>query len=223
MKFYRIVVFCVVGFLIISCSKEEDETTWNPEFSIAIGHTSLQMNADSGFDTLLLQINALTGLPFWTEEIDIPLSYTMPFDMGEISDFSDEIISTMFRLNTYNGFPNVALAQVYFLDATNTIVDSLFSAGPLTMNQGVVNGETVNSTHTQTDIIFDQSKIEELTTVRNILIEGEISNITLDTTLVDYYPNYSLGIQLGLQAELSMSISNQISNTSDQYLKLIKY
>jgi len=211
MKLNRIVVFIIISILVFSCTKEEPDegSNWNPNFSIAIGYTSLQMNADSGFDTLLLQINALTGLPYWTEEIDIPLSYTMPFDMGQISNFSEEIISIMFRLNTYNGFPNEALGQVYFLDASNSIVDSLFSTGPLTMNRGTVNGETINSAHTQTDIIFDQSKIEELTTVRNILIQGEVRNIELDTTLVNYYPNYSLDLQLGLQAELSMSISSK--------------
>jgi len=217
MKHFRIVVVFLISVLFFSCAKqEEDESNWNPEFSLAIGYTSLQMNADSGFDTLLLQLNSLTRLPYWTEEIDIPLSYTMPFDMGQISDFSDEIISIMFRLNTYNGFPNMALGQIYFLDGTNAIVDSLFSTGPLTLNPGTVSGETVNSTHTQTDIIFNQSKIEELTSVRNILIQGEISNVSLDTTLVEYYPNYMLGIQLGFQTELSMSISEDFSNQNDQ-------
>jgi len=218
MKLYRIVVFIITSILVFSCTKEEPEegSNWNPNFSIAIGYTSLQMNADSGFDTLLLQINALTGLPYWTEEIDIPLSYIMPFDMGQISDFSKEIISIMFRLNTYNGFPNEALGQVYFIDGSNNIVDSLFSTGPLTMNIGTVNGETINSAHTQTDIIFNQSKIEELTTVRDILVQGEISNVSLDTSLVDFYPNYTLGIQLGLQAELSMSISEEFTNQDNQ-------
>jgi hypothetical protein len=215
---YLLLLILFLSFLLHSCIKEEpeEESKWNPNFSIAIGYTSLGMNADSGFDTLLLQINALTGLPYWTEEIDIPLSYTMPFDMGQISDFSEEIISIMFRLNTYNGFPNEALGQVYFLDMSNIIVDSLFSTGPLTLNRGIVNGETVNYTHNQTDIIFDQSKIEELTTVRNILVQGKVSNVELNTTLVDFYPNYTLGIQLGLQAELSMSISEEFSNQDNQ-------
>jgi len=216
--FKQIAVFFLASILILSCSKEEseEESNWNPEFSIAIGSTSLGMNADSGFDTLLLHLNALTGLPYWIEEIYVPMSYTMPFDMGQVTEFSDEIISLMFRLNTYNGFPNEAFAQVYFRDMNNHIVDSLFSTGALTMKSGTVNGESINSTHTQTDIVFDQSKIDALTTVRNVLVKGEISNILLDTTLVEFYPNYTLDIQLGLQVELNMSISNQFSNTNDQ-------
>jgi hypothetical protein len=216
MRIFRFLFFLLSVLIVFSCIKEEsdEESNWNPDFSIAIGYTSLGMNDDSGFDTLLLLVNSVTGLPYWTEEVDIPLEYTMPFDMGQISDFSEEIISIMFRLNTYNGFPNETFGQVYFLDISNNIVDSLFSTGPFTLKPGTVNGETVNSTHTQTDIIFDQSKIEDLTAVRNILIKGEISNVSLDTTLVDFYPNYTLGIQLGLQAELSMSISNKSSTNS---------
>ncbi len=220
MKYYRTGIFFLLSILIFSCTKDEpdEESTWNPDFSIAIGYTSLGMNENSGFDSALLLINAVSGLPYWTEEIDIPLSYTMPFDMGQLSDFSEEIVSIMFRLNTYNGFPNPAGGQVYFLDISNNIVDSLFSSAPLTMESGTVNGngETINSTHNQTDIVFDQNKIDELITIRNILIKGEISNVSLDTTLIDSYPNYTLGIQLGIQAELSMSISEEFPNQNNQ-------
>jgi hypothetical protein len=220
MRIFHFSFFIFIILLLFSCLKEDtDEVSdWNPNFSIAVGHSSLSMNEESGFDTELLLINPTTGLPYWTEEIDIPLSYTMPFDMGQLSDFSEEIVSFMFRINLYNGFPNVSRVQVYFIDITENIIDSLFSSGHLTMQPGTVigNGETINPTHSQTDVIFDQSKIDELITVRSILVEGEISNVSLDTTLIDFYPNYSLGIQLGLQAELSMNISEEFLNQNNQ-------
>lgn len=213
MKFYRIGFLFLISILFFSCTKEEpeEESKWNPNFSLAIGYTSLGMNYDSGFDTLLLILNPITGLPYWTEEVDIPLSYTMPFDMGQLNDFSEEIVSVMFRLNSYNGFPNPASGQVYLLDAFNIIVDSVFSTDPLTMESGIINGngETINSTHNQTDVYFDESKIDKLISVRSILVNAEISNVTLDTSLVDYYPEYTLDIQLGLQVELRMSISSK--------------
>ena len=61
-----------------------------------------------------------------------------------------------------------------------------------------------------------QERINELDAVQNILIVGSINNLNLDTTLIDYYPNYNLDLQLGVQVELNMSISNQPSNTNDQ-------
>ena len=64
------------------------------------------------------------------------------------------------------------------------------------------------------DIVFDQDKINDLANVRHILIEGAILNLSLDSTLIDYYPDYSLELQLGVQAELNMSISDQTSNNN---------
>ena len=142
----------------------------------------------------------------------------MPFDMQQLSEFSEEIASIMFRVNTYNGFPNTVDGQVYFLDISNNIVDSLFSDEPLRLESGTVNGtgEAINSSHNQTDIIFDQDKIDELSLVRNILIEGAIRNVALDTTLINYYPGYKFDLQLGVRVKLKMSLSDRPSNTNDQ-------
>lgn len=197
---------------------DNPDSDWNPNFSMALGHTSLGMNEESGFDTLLLLINSNTGYPYWVEEIDVPMEYTMPFDMEELGEFSEEIISVMFRINTYNGFPADAKAQVYFLDINNQIVDSLFNNEPLTIEPGKVvgDGELVEKKHQQSDIVFNQDKIDDLITVRNILIQGGIKNLSLDSTLIDYYPLYTLDIQMGLQVELNLSISGQLTQNNDQ-------
>lgn len=224
MKSTFILIVISVILIFASCLDDvpEDfnnpESDWNPSFSMALGYTSLGMNENSGFDTLLLLVNSTTGYPFWVEEIDVPLEYTMPFDMQELGEFSEEIISVMFRINTYNGFPANAQAQVYFLDINNQVVDSLFSDEPLTIEPGTVegNGETVNKKHHQSNIIFDADKIDDLVTVRNIFIQGGIQNLSLDSTLIDYYPLYTLDIQMGLQVELNMSISDELSNINFQ-------
>jgi hypothetical protein len=214
MKFSWLLLVLAIITLLFSCIQDapgdfnNPESTWNPSFSFPVGYTSLQMNEDNGFDTLLFLINDVTGFPYWVDEIDIPMSYTMPFDMQEINNFSDQIISIMFRLNTYNGFPADAQGQVYFLDYSYQIVDSMFVNGSLTMEAGALtgDGQTVNPTHDRNDVIFDQNKIEDLANVRHVLIEGAILNIALDSTLIDYYRDYSIELQLGVQAELNMSL-----------------
>ena len=216
MKYSYLLIVISIIILALSCLDDvpEDfdnpESTWNPGFSIAIGHTSLGMNEGSGFDTLLLLIDAITGFPFWIEEVDVPLIYTMPFDMEELGEFSEEIISVMFRLNFYNGFPANAKAQIYFLDINNQLIDSLFSNEPLLIKPGTIdgNGKIVEKYYYQSDVILSQDKIDNLSTVRNLLINGGIQNLALDTNLIEYYPSYSLDIQMGLQVELNMSISS---------------
>lgn len=224
MKYYWFLIIISIMVLSFSCIKDapsdfdNPDSTWNPSFSFPVGYASMGMNEDSGFDTLLLLIDSLTGYPFWVDEIDIPLSYTMSFDMQELNDFSEQIISIMFRLNTYNGFPAVATGQVYFLDINSLIVDSMFFDGPLVMNPGapIGDGETINPAYNQSDVIFGQDEINDLASVKYILIEGAISTQNLDTTLIDYYPAYTLDLQLGAQVELNMSLSDQFLNVDNQ-------
>ena len=213
MKYFRWLIFVAVILLTFSCLKDapsdfdNPESTWNPSFSFPIGYTSLQMNEESGFDMTLLNDLDNSGFPDWVDEIDIPMSYTMPFDMQEIDNSSEEIVSIMFRINTYNGFPTNAVGQVYFLDYFGGIVDLMFD-GPLEMDAGKLtgDGQTVTPAHNQIDVVFDQDKIDDLADVRQILIEGAILNVSLDSTLIDDYPNYSLELQLGVQVELNMSL-----------------
>ncbi len=218
-KMKDIFLLVLVSIVIFSLSCVDDvpndfdnpESTWNPSFSFPVGYTSLQMNEESGFDMTLFNDLDNSGFPDWIDEIDVPMSYTMPFDMQEIDRFSEEIVSIMFRLNTYNGFPAIARGQVYFLDFNYLVIDSMFVNGPLDMQAGNLSGDgqTVNPSHDQNDVIFNQNKINDLANVRHILIEGAILNLSLDSTLIDYYPNYSLELQLGVQAELNMSLSSQ--------------
>jgi len=214
MKFLNIFLLFLFLSLSISCVDEapsdfdNPDSTWNPNFSFPVGYTALDMSEESGFDVTLLEDLDNSGFPDWIDDIDISMSYTMPFDLQEISEFSEQIVSIMFRLNSYNGFPNEARGQVYFLDYSYRKVDSMFVNGPLTMEAGSAqgNGETINAKHNQNDVVFNQDKMDDLATVRHILIEGAILNVSLDSTLIDNYPNYSLELQLGVQAELNMSL-----------------
>lgn len=191
----------------IPSSFSDPESDWNPSFSIAIGYTSLGMNEESGFNMDLLNDADLSGYPDWLDEIDLEMEYTMPFDMAEINDFSEEIVRIMFRINVANGFPAEAFSQVYFLDENNNYIDSVYENGPLTFNPAKANdnGEITKKSKSQNDIVFTGDKIDELSTVKNLLIRGGINNLSLDTTLVDYYPNYSFDVQMGLQLELKLT------------------
>jgi hypothetical protein len=211
---YSIYIFFVL-LILVSCLDDVPEdfnnpdSLWNPSFSIAVGQTSLSMSDESGFNTTLLDDLDLSGYPDWIDEIDVEMEYMMPFDMEGIADFSEEIIRVMFRLNIDNGFPAEAFAQVYFLDISDQVVDSVFLNGPLSFDPASVNseGEVINKYHSQNDIVFEDDKIDNLSTVRNVLIQGGINNLSLDTTLVDFYPNYSVDIQMGVQVDVKMVLS----------------
>lgn len=207
---------CSVVMLLSSCiddvpdSFSTTEMNWNPSISIAAGYTSLGMNEESGFNMDLLNDGDFSGFPDWMDEIDLEMQYKMPFDMEEINDFSEEIVRVMFRINVANGFPAETYSQVYFLDNNENVVDSVYANGALTFNPANANsqGEITKKTKSQNDIIFSNDKVDELSTVKNLLIKGGINNLSLDTSLVDYYPNYTLDVQMGMQVELKISVSD---------------
>ena len=215
-------VFIIMSFFLISFSCVKDapsdfgnpESAWEPGFSLALGYGSLGMNEDSGFNMDLFNDYDLSGFPDWIEEVDIPLTYQFPFDLENLNEFSEEIVTLMFRINTYNGFPAFANVQAYFLDINEIVVDSLFPDEPLIIEPGNLqgNGETVEKKHTQTDVYISQEKIDALSSVRYLLVEGGIQNLQLDTALIDYYPTYTIDIQMGMQAELNLTISNNETN-----------
>ncbi|MDA3953478.1 MAG: hypothetical protein PF485_07515 [Bacteroidales bacterium] len=224
MKYNSLLIFLLIIVFFVSCIDDapndfnNPDSNWNPSFSFPVGYTSLGMDEDSGFDTLQLLIDTLTGFPFWVDEIDVPLSYTMPFNMQELNNFSEQIVSIMFRLNTQNGFPNQVKFQFYFQDINLLSVDSMFVDGPLMLDSGIPigNGESVNSTSNQTNVLINRDKINELESVQYILMEGFINNVSLDTNLINYYPGYDIEIQIGIQVELNMTISSRSSNINYQ-------
>ena len=61
-------------------------------------------------------------------------------------------------------------------------------------------------------LAISQEKIDALSSVRYLLVEGGIQNLQLDTALIDYYPTYTIDIQMGMQAELNLTISNNEAN-----------
>ena len=208
---YGILIFTLI---FVSCTKDvpsdfnNPESTWTPNFSFPLGYTSLAMNEESGFNAVLFLTNPATGYPFWVEEIDIPLSYTIPFDMQQLSDYSETITQLMIRVNTYNGFPAAVIGQVYFLTDNDQVIDSVFVNGPLNIAAGELNndGQTVTSVHEQNDVFIDQDKINRINMARYVLVEGVVQNFSLDTTLIDYYPQYKLDIQIGVQVGLNLNI-----------------
>ncbi|HSH52598.1 MAG TPA: hypothetical protein VK982_12815, partial [Bacteroidales bacterium] len=142
------------------------------------------------------------------QEIDISMSYTMPFDLQELSDFSEEIIQLMIRINANNGFPIGVTGQVYFLDINNFIIDSVFTNEPFNLNKAIVDdtGIILKSSYLQKDIEFSQNRIDNLHQTRNILVEGAIKNVGIDTSLVYYFPDYKVDVQVGVQVQLGLSI-----------------
>jgi len=201
----------LIILLAVSCLKDMPESLpetfeWNPDVAIPLSEESFGLNWESGFDTLLLELDPITGLPAWIEELEIVLDRYMDFDLSGISENLDHLNRILFRVNIFNGFPNDVLAQAFFLDSGRDIVDSMFSEGAIPLPPGtIVNNEgIIQPSHTIEDAIFDRERIEPLQYVTEILFRATILNPEVDTALIPFYPSYLVDVEIGSMLDLTI-------------------
>ena len=200
----------VILLVVVSCLKDTPETfpytfEWDPEVAFPLGDATFGMDAVSGFDTLLLELDSITGYPEWVYLTEIPIRGYISFDITTITENISNINRLLFRVNAFNRFPEEVILQAYFSDGINYL-DSLFVEEPLIVASGTVegNGETINPTHARKDALFTKERIDKLKGASDIIFQAIIRNATLDTTLIPYYPTYILETQIGAMADLNL-------------------
>lgn len=185
-----------------------DKIVWNPELAFPVGTDYYGMNAKSGFDTTLFELDSLTGLPLWVFELKWIMEGSIGFDLSALDPRIDSVNRVLFRINIGNEFPNEGLAQAYFLNASADLLDSMFSEGPVYLPPGtpIGAGETSEASWIRKDAIFDRERIIGLENATEILFRVILLNELLDTMLVDYYPSYQIHLEIGMMADLTATL-----------------
>lgn len=191
----RILVLGLVFLLPFSCLKDFPDTfpvgyEWKPLLAFPIGSVEFGLNLGQGFDTLLLQFDS-AGFPEWATLTTIPLYGSVLFDFQEVLGEREEVKIVQLRVNAYNGFPVDITIQGYLLNGEGTVIDSLFDP-LLKLDPGILSGggETLSTSVTREDVVFDEQRINLLLDTRKIVFEGEITNVA-------YFPEFTFEVQLG--------------------------
>jgi hypothetical protein len=204
---------CLSGILLAlsSCMKDRPEElpgnlVWNPELAFPLGQDRFGMDAASGFDTTLFEIDTLTSLPQWVNELNIVMEGTVPIQITSLSESTDDIQRVLFRVNIYNGFPHEALAQAYFQDSTGNLLDSMFAGGAIPLRAGRIlgNGETIEPSSARQDAEFGSDRINALLDATEIVLRAVIANPEVDPALVSFYRDYHIDVDVGVMLELHM-------------------
>jgi len=197
--------------MVTSCLKDMPETIpenvkWNPELAFPLGEDSFGLNALSGFDTTLFNLDTISGLPDWVDELEVVMEGTLDFDLYSIQENLEKINRILFRFKASNGFPNEVKAQAYFQDGGLNNVDSMFSEGPLTLPAGVVQeeGESVKASVIIKDAIFEKDRIQSLQNVNTIFFRATVLLAEVDHQLITYYPAYHLDLEIGAMLDLRL-------------------
>jgi hypothetical protein len=210
-RFFLLSVLAGTMLVIASCLKDKPDSlpgtlVWNPEMAFPLGTDSLGLNAESGFDTTLFELDTITNLPLWVDEVELEMKGTIEFDLSSLHEYLDEMNRILFRVNIANGFPNQVMAQAYFLDADSNRIDSMFADGPVSVPAGKIrgSGETIESSRVRKDAVFEHDRIEPLQEVSRILFQAILENTGIDTALIPYYPFYHIDVEMGAMLELTM-------------------
>lgn len=155
-----------------------------------------------------------------TSKIGLEVYFRLPFE-GYASDFFlidtidfnfegvDELESGLIKLYCENTFPIDVEIQVYFVDSSYQVIDSLFDA---TIDKEVIKAAPVNmagrsigiNAHS-TEVEVDKDRLKELVVGRYAIIHAELNTLDYQNqTNVAIYDDYRLNVNLGAKATIKI-------------------
>ena len=193
-----------------SCMKDKPESLpenleWNPQLALPLGEEEFGMNRDSGFDTLLLEEDTVSGLPIWMGQVEVVMQVVFDFDLSTISENLDQLNRILFRINCSNQFPQTMYSQAYFRDGNGTYIDSMFQEGPVETPAAEVRdqGAFIDPGKAQHDALIEGDRIPALVDAQTILFRSSFLVAFVDTSLIQAYPTFHFHIDSGLMLDLS--------------------
>jgi hypothetical protein len=116
------------------------------------------------------------------------------------------VLSAAFNLALVNGFPLNTNIQMYFLDDTGMIVDSLFST-PHFIASGSIdgNGKVTTPTTVQIKEIFDEARYKRVSTSSKAVIYAFFSSANNGTVPIKIYSSYKIKSNISINVKANVS------------------
>ncbi|MBC7451693.1 MAG: hypothetical protein H7259_09415 [Cytophagales bacterium] len=117
------------------------------------------------------------------------------------------VLNAGFLVSIDNGFPMDAMLQMYFLDSTNVIIDSLFAKGPQLILSGQIdaNGKVTSSTHTLMKELFNEQRYSRITKTKNAALYVFFRTANNGTVPVKIYPSYKIKSNIAIDVKADVS------------------
>ena len=193
-----------------SCMKDKpgslpSNLAWNPQLALPLGEEEFGLNSESGFDTLLLEEDTISGLPLWMVQQEVVMERVFDFDLSTISDNLDELNAILFRINCSNQFPHIMFSQAYFRDGGGTFIDSMFLEGAVETPAAKVSeqGGSIDPGLSRHDALIEGTRIPALANAQSILFRSSFIVAYVDSTLIPAYPTFLFQIDSGLMLDIS--------------------
>lgn len=165
-------------------------------------------------DTSSVKLEMEFELPFWGRADNFTKVDSTRFDSLQWDDV-EQIQAVTFRLAIDNGFPVEAYGQVYFMDSSGVVIDSLLQ-DPAAAIFGAAKVDPVTLRVTErtkaiTDIVLDRGKLDYLNSKNffknGIMVSKGVAFTTnLGTTNVKVFQDYNMNLRLGVKVDLRQDI-----------------
>ncbi len=154
-------------------------------------------------DSSRYRIHAQVQVPLNIDLYNLSYFDTIAFKLDSMN--IAQLESAVFRIQIENNFAFGIKSQVYFLNDTYKIIDSLFSS-PLIISKATVdpanNYHLVQSTKASQKVTVTNQRLQKIAKASHVLIRADANVNKNDPYMIFYYDEQKLGIKLGVQAHL---------------------
>jgi hypothetical protein len=147
-------------------------------------------------------------------DVDVPLHGTADgFILEHQVDFStdienvEELESATLRLFVQNEFPIDVGLQVYFVDSTGKVLDSLITPYQLILKSALVgsDGKLIEAQSTTLDFVLDQARLKRIESATEARIRATLNTYKpagVPQPPVKFFSNYGINLKLGVEAKV---------------------
>jgi hypothetical protein len=218
MRGFRLVFLFFTFILASGCINENFEETFSktefaPEYSVPLGKTDFLL--DTAFSLPGYFPPPEYKVVFFNDiKYNVPNSIERPSKAEQLNinyskEIRNNIISMSFHLLIENNFPTNVITQIYFLDKSFAVVDSLSNTGPITIKSGIINdkGRVINGSIQIVDLPFGAEKIDRVTNAVYFNIKNTIQTYNSNIDTVRFYTENNISITSGLRIKLKVKIN----------------
>lgn len=146
-------------------------------------------------------------LPLDLAFTEYSLNDTMEFALGEDGIDTTFMRNVVINLATVNELPIELGMQVYLLDASELVLDSLFKGDPVFLASSEVDseGKLRQASETSHSIEFPADKLKALEDTEYIWIEARMVTAESGVPFVKFYFDYSLDFEISFYAEFRIN------------------
>lgn len=161
-------------------------------------------NAPSGFitDSSSLSVGISARVPLEGRLEELVIDNTVEADLSDV----DIVSSGGFKLITDNALPVEAVAQIFFLDSQEAIIDSLFdlTTSVLSAPSVGINGAVLEPGSQTLSVTLSEARFASLVSTRKIRIRAVVSTAGGGQTPVKFQLSDAIVIKLGVIARIKI-------------------